>query len=111
VASLNSLIGGQPYLVRQSLYALSKNRWKLGDLEKVAIEERGPFGDHLRQFVWSLRGDRALTASLQQVLRRGTCDHETHFLKLLAAGLVRGTDRSNTRIRYDLYARYLERHL
>jgi hypothetical protein len=54
----------------------------LAELEKEATNDTGPFGDHLRRFLWSLQGHAELKASVLQILRKGQCDSEAHFQRL-----------------------------
>src|SRR5262249_22212517 len=107
--SLFDLVGGHPFLVRQSLYTLT--RGSLRQLEAEATSDAGPFGDHLRRFLWSLQDDEKLKASVQQILRHGQCDDEKHFQRLNAAGLVSGDVRNAVRMRCKLYQDYFSKHL
>jgi hypothetical protein len=107
---LIELVGGQPYLIRQALYAMSRVGLTLAALQDVADEESGPFGDHLRRHAWALQKDDALNNALRQILRDGTCKEEIHFQRLRAAGLIRGETRQSARIRCHLYARYFKKH-
>jgi len=111
VQSLFDLIGGHPFLIRQALYALFSNQWSMTQLESEAISDTGPFGDHLRRFLWSLQDSRELKASVIQILRSGQCDDEKHFQRLSAAGLARGETRGAARMRCRLYHDYFSKHL
>lgn len=104
-------IGGQPYLVRTALYTLKKSNYMLSQLKKVAVPDSGPFGDHLRRFIWCLQKEKELKDSLRQVLRRGMCDDESHFLRLRGAGLVRGESRHHVQMRCFLYDEYFRKQL
>jgi len=106
---LFDLVGGHPFLVRQSLYTLKRS--SLLQLEAEAISDSGPFGDHLRRFLWSLQGNPELKASVQQILRNGQCDNEEHFQRLNSAGLVRGETRNAVQARCRLYRDYFSKHL
>jgi hypothetical protein len=53
-AQLMSLLHGHPYLVRRALYLVASQRMRANDLFAHASDERGPFGDHLRAFLWLL---------------------------------------------------------
>ncbi|NIM16347.1 MAG: hypothetical protein GTO45_30490 [Candidatus Aminicenantes bacterium] len=75
------------------------------------MEDSGPFGDHLRRFVWRLQPEKGLRESLHQVLRKGVCEFETHFLRLRSAGLVKGETRGNVWMRCHLYEDYFRKHL
>lgn len=111
VAALHVLTGGHPYLVRQGLYHLATGRFDLPGLTAEACDERGPFGDHLRQLRWRLHRDETLNPALQQILRTRRCEREDHFIRLKAAGLVRGETCREAEMRCDLYKRYFRGHL
>lgn len=108
---LMKLVGGHPYLVRQSLYTLAADRWSVSQLQRVATDEAGPFSDHLRHYLWSLQKHKELNDVLRDVLSNGRCDDEESFQRLKAAGLVRGETRSSVRMRCQLYADYFKKHL
>ncbi|HKQ75600.1 MAG TPA: AAA-like domain-containing protein [Blastocatellia bacterium] len=109
--SLLDLVGGHPYLMRQALYVLFSNQWSLPQLESEATNDTGPFGDHLRRFLWSLQDNPELKASVIRILRYGQCDDEKHFQRLSAAGLARGERRNAARMRCKLYQDYFSKHL
>jgi hypothetical protein len=111
IEALMRLIGGHPFLVRQCLYTLATSGASLSELNKVAANENGPFGDHLRQYLWPLQEDKDLREALQEILRRGGCDDEVHFQRLCSAGLVTGDSRTAASLRCELYSRYFEKHL
>jgi hypothetical protein len=108
---LLALVGGHPYLIRQALYCLARNKWAFTELQRHARESDGPFGDHLKRFVWGLSQDRALKDAFKSILRHGQCDDEQHFQRLTAVGLIVGADRSEARPRCELYAEYFKKHL
>jgi hypothetical protein len=111
IQSLLDLVGGHPFLIRQALYALFSNQWSISQLEVKATSDTGPFGDHLRRFLWSLQDNQELKASVIQILRNGQCDDEKHFQRLSAAGLARGETRNAARMRCRLYHDYFSKHL
>jgi hypothetical protein len=111
VHALLDLVGGHPFLVRQALYSLVDRRRKLAELEREATGDTGPFGDHLRRFLWSLEANRELRASVRAILRHGQCEDEKHFQRLVSAGLVRGETRNAARMRCRLYQDYFNKHL
>jgi hypothetical protein len=106
VAALMRLLGGQPYLVRQALFTLATRRWTVPQLEQAATEERGPFGDHLRQLGWRLQQDEGLYQAVRQILQQRACADERSFQRLKAAGLARGESRHSAGMRCELYVRY-----
>jgi len=111
IQELLDLTGGQPYLVRLALYFMVKSKYDISQLKEKAAEDRGPFGDHLRQILWRLQGKNGLSDSLRQVLRKGMCDYEPHFLRLRSAGVVKGETRHSVLMRCRLYEDYLKKHL
>ncbi len=111
IQELLDLTGGQPYLVRQALYTMVKSGSGISQLKETAAGDRGPFGDHLRQILFRLLGEKGISRSLHQVLGKGTCDYEPHFLRLRSAGLIKGETRHQVQMRCRLYEDYLRKHL
>ncbi len=111
VTDLRRLVGGQPYLARQALYALATERWTVAELRAVAAEDSGPFGDHLRGLLWKLRRNKRLCEAMKIAVHRGGCADEMDFQRLRAAGLVAGDERRTARPRYELYRKYFGKHL
>jgi hypothetical protein len=111
IEQLMHLVGGQPYLVAQSLYSLRTALDSLEALKRVAAADNGPFGDHLRRHLWGLRDRERLREALKQVIRHGDCANELDFQRLRAAGLVEGDGRESVRLSCDLYRQYFTRHL
>ena len=105
------LVGGHPYLVRQSLYVLATTRMGMSRLEQIAPGDQGPFGDHLRRILWVLRDNPPLRKTLRQAVISGACDDEDNFQRLRAAGLIEGESRQAARPRCELYSVYLRSHL
>jgi AAA-like domain/TIR domain len=106
LAQLMHLVGGHPFLVRQALYLLAGRSWSLSRLSDAALDERGPFGDHLRQLSWRLHQNDGLRSSMRQILRRKSCDDDLNFQRLRAAGLVCGASCDAAEMRCELYDRY-----
>jgi hypothetical protein len=114
IQELIELTGGQPYLVRLGLYTMVKSNFSISQLKETATGDRGPFGDHLRQILWRLQGKKdlkGLSDSLRQILRKGMCDYEPHFLRLRSAGVVKGETRDRVQMRCQIYEDYLRNHL
>ena len=111
IPELIQLTGGQPYLVRLGLYTMVKSNFSISQLKETATGDRGPFGDHLRQILWRLQGKKGLSDSLRQILRKGMCDYEPHFLRLRSAVLLKGETRDRVKMRCQLYEDYLRKHL
>jgi hypothetical protein len=105
------LLSGHPYLVRQALYALAAGDLSIAQLEAVAADDTGPFGDHLRRHLWALHNNQHLLKALKLALSGGGFAQEDDFQRLRAVGLVTGDSRQTARPRCQLYAAYLKKHL
>jgi hypothetical protein len=111
VERLIRLVGGHPYLVRQAFYAMTARANTIGDLEQIAVCDDGPFGDHLRRYLWVIRQNEVLRKALRQAIGGRVCESEDDFQRLRAAGLVAGESRTTARARCELYERYFKEHL
>jgi hypothetical protein len=105
------LVGGHPYLVRRGIYEMAAREIKLAALEAQADREDGPFSDHLRRLAVSLTQDRALSEVVRRVLKGSSSVGTESFYRLRSAGLMAGDSERDVRLRCQLYATYLERHL
>jgi hypothetical protein len=106
-ARLMELLSGHPYLTRKALYTLVTERLTWTELARIASNELGPFGDHLRHYHWLLRDEPELIEALKQVIRDNTCNNEMIFFRLLRAGLVKGSCDACA-CRCELYRMYFE---
>jgi len=104
------LLGGHPYLTRRAFYLLAKNRIDLQSLAEGAIDDRGPFGDHLRYHLFRLQGKDDLIKGMRDVISKNECRDDAIFFRLKGAGLVR---REGTKVvpRCQLYANYFRERL
>ncbi|HEY7911113.1 MAG TPA: serine/threonine-protein kinase [Blastocatellia bacterium] len=105
------LLSGHPYLVRQGFYEMVTNGIDLPAIEARADHDEGPFGDHLRRMLFSLSQDRELCGVVRGLLEGKPCPTPESFYRLRSAGLVLGETARDARLRCQLYATYLERHL
>ena len=109
---LYALIGGHPYLTRKALYlvASSTPSSTVDDLFAHAIDDTGPFGDHLRYYLLRLQRRPELIATFRQAIEKRGGGDELLVHRLQAAGLVR---REGGKVvpRCDLYARYFSERL
>ena len=80
-------------------------------LQHIAAKDDGPFGDHLRHYLWTLHDQPSLRKALLQIIAGGSCEDEDSFQRLSAGGLIAGDSRQMARVRCDLYARYMREHL
>ena len=111
LAALTTLLGGHPFLIRQALYHLAGHGWTFAELQQRAAESDGPFGDHLKRYIWGLSRDKALKDAFKAILRDGQCEEEAHFQRLSAVGLISGSERMAAGPRCQLYADYFRKHL
>jgi hypothetical protein len=105
------LVGGHPYLARRGLHEMAAHGLSLAGLEEQSDRDNGPFGDHLRRLLASLRQDAALCEIALGVMRGEPCATAESFYRLRSAGVVVGDGEGEAKPRCRLYADYLERHL
>jgi serine/threonine protein kinase len=105
------LVGGHPYLARRGLHEMAIHGLDLPALEAQADHDEGPFGDHLRRLLLSLRQDAALCEVVRGVLRGQPCPSPESFYRLRSAGLMSGESAQSVKPRCQLYPTYLEKHL
>ena len=107
---LIALVGGHPYLVRRALYLVTSGRLSAAELFVQAIDDGGPFGDHLRFLLFRMHNHPELVHGMRQILMTGTCSDIHILLQLDGVGLVR---RQGQQVlpRNQLYASYFLAHL
>lgn len=105
------LVNGQPFLVRRGLYELKTRKLTMKAFEAQADRDQGLFEDHLRRILISVSKEVTLLEALRKVL----CgQHEIapdSFYRLRSAGVLAGESHKEARLRCQLYANYLTRHL
>jgi hypothetical protein len=111
IEALLRFVGGQPYLVRVALFTCAQNGWSISELRRRAIEDPGPFSDHLRDRIISLRRSPKRLSAFKEVLHNSSCQDELDFEVLLAAGLVKGKRRSSISVHCELYEQYFRENL
>jgi DNA-binding SARP family transcriptional activator len=107
------LFGGHPFLVRRALYELSNGDISFAELKQSAAELDGPFADHLKRMIITVRGDRMLHNSMCTLLR-GKEDEVMStepFHRLRSAGIVKGKSPKLAEIRCGLYMQCCEANL
>lgn len=110
VEKLMALVGGHPYLVRQSLYTLAQEEIGLRQLVDVACDADGPFGKHLHFYRRSLNESPAMKSALQQLLGGKEPQDEEILERLAAVGLVKQV-KGRWTARCGLYETYFRREL
>ena len=110
VQQLYNLLGGHPYLTRRALYLIGSQRDTFTEILDQACEDNGPFGDHLRNYLFRMGGQDNLKAGLLQVIKYQRCQDEHIFFQLRGAGLVK---RVGDKVipRNQLYADYFGKRL
>jgi hypothetical protein len=110
VWQLYELLGGHPYLTRRALYLVASQRDTFTELIKNSYEDDGPFGDHLRNYLFRMSDHEKLKAGLVQVIKSQHCSDERTFFRLRGAGLVK---RSGNIVlpRNQLYKDYFGKRL
>jgi hypothetical protein len=106
IDKLLEIIGGHPFLVRQSLYELATSALSVKDLIANAADDDGPFGGHLQPYLLRFNEFADLKQAMKSVLQNGVCPDDVSFHRLRSIGLVRGPDRTHVTARCGLYGRY-----
>lgn len=106
---VQELLGGHPYLIRKSFFLIAANKISFNDLVNRAADEDGPFGDHLRSYLFKLHSNKELLNGLSQVMNKKKCPEKV-FFRLHGAGLVK---RENDYVvtRNLLYETYFKKRL
>jgi serine/threonine protein kinase len=105
------LVNGHPFLVRRGLHELATRKIAFDQLQVQATRDQGIFGDHLRRILASLCKDEMLVKVVRTALdHAGPIDPDS-FYRLRAAGVMTGETVLEARLRCQLYADFLRRHL
>lgn len=107
ISELVALLNGHPFLTRLALYTLVTKEMSWSALSQCAIEEGGPFNDHLWHQFWTIHDKPELQEGLREVILTHRCTNEMVLFRLLRAGLIKGSGDVYT-CRCDLYQRYFE---
>ena len=107
---LMELVMGHPYLVRRALYLAASKRTSVKSLFAEAVEDRGPFGDHLRYHLFRLQGKEELVQGSTKSSTRTPVMMSGSSLHLQGAGLVR-REGSLVVARCKLYADFFRERL
>jgi hypothetical protein len=110
-ARFHRLVGGHPYLARRGLHELALTGAGFADLEAQAHRDEWIFGDHLRRMRALLARSPELENAVREALQGRPCPTREAFYRLRTAGIMTGHADGEARLRCELYARYLARHL
>jgi hypothetical protein len=90
---------------------MAKTPCSLTALQKVAIDEDGPFASHLSHLLNILYNDDSLLGSVRGILKSRKCGEELLFQRLSSVGLIRGETRDKVRLGYQIYEDYFRKKL
>lgn len=110
VNGLYELIRGHPYLTRRALYLVASQRTTFPKLLENAYDDDGPFGDHLRNYLFRMGEHKKLKDGLTQIIKSQRCQDQHVFFQLRGSGLVKRVD-DKIILRNPLYTGYFGRRL
>ena len=97
-------------MTRKALYLVASQRTTFPEMLENACEDNGPFGDHLRNYLFRMGNQENLKSGLLQVIKYQRCSDEHTFFQLRGSGLVKRV--GNTEVpRNRLYADYFRKRL
>jgi hypothetical protein len=108
-SSMMELLGGHPYLTRKAFYTFVTEKATWNQFHKTAVQDHGPFGDHLRRLHWMIRDDKKLKDAFKLVTQGKPCPEDMLY-NLLQAGLVKASG-DVCKPRCGLYCSYFENKL
>jgi hypothetical protein len=109
--SYGDLVGGHPYLANRGLYEMVEKGLDLVAFKMQVERDDGVFNDHLHRLLMLLSKDAGLCEVVRGVLRGQPSASTESFLRLRSAGVLSGESIVDMRMRCQLYASYLKRHL
>lgn len=107
---LMQLLGGHPYLTRRAFHVLYSEGLSWLQLLEQATADTGAFADHLRHLQWIVWEQKTLRQSLQRVLRAKAVSDDLVYMRLVQAGLIKGSGTTFS-MRCDLYQHYFAERL
>lgn len=111
LARFESLIGGQPYLVRAGLDQAANGADEVERLLATADSDEGIFRDHLRRLLLAVSRTSNLVEVLRAMIAGQGFPKPDDFYRLRAAGILAGAAPQQARFRCPLYASYFARQL
>jgi AAA-like domain/TIR domain len=106
-----ALVGGHPYLANRGFHEMVQKGLDLAAFKLLAERDDGIFNDHLHRLITLLSKDPGLCEVVRGVLRGQPKASTESFLRLRSAGVLAGDSVDEMRMRCQLYASYLKRHL
>jgi DNA-binding SARP family transcriptional activator len=105
------LVSGHPDLVRRGLHEMASRGTSIAAFEARADSGDWIFGDHLQRMLVLLARNTELCEVVRGMLQGKRCPSLESFYRLRSAGIVSGASERDARLRCQLYATYLTRHL
>ena len=81
------------------------------EFERLAGDDEGLFGPHLRRILFSLKQNSQLLDAVRAMLKDRPCPSADDFYRLRAGGVLAGDSPRDARLRCGLYKAYLSSHL
>lgn len=88
IDQLFNLLNGHPYLTRKALHLIASGRVNFNILMRTAIDDDGPFGDHLLNHLFRLQQDDRLVIGYKDVINKNVLQDEKIYFRLRGAGLA-----------------------
>lgn len=104
---LMKLLNGHPFLVRQAMYLVANKIITPEELFARAIDDDGPFADHLRYRFYKIYDKAELVQAVKKIIKGHKCNDDRMSYKLQALGLLKLENRKIV-FRCELYRRYFE---
>jgi len=111
LAAMLTWLGGQPYLTRQAMYTMAKERLSWSQLNAMTQQNYAPFTDHLQHQYRYVANNPALQNALKEVMRRHNCKDFNIRQRLIDAGILMQLERDSYDFRCELYRLYFEQRL
>jgi len=91
------------------MYQLATGKLDFETLIAKAIEDTGPFGDHIRHYLLRVLQHPELKQALAEICRQQHYEENQIFYRLKGAGLIKRVEQRVV-LRNDLYRQYFEEH-
>ncbi len=109
VDRLYALVGGHPYLVRRCLQEMQQHGLSIAEVESSVERGDSFFKDHLGRMRLAIQRDGQMEEALWAYLNEGNTPNLDIFIRLRAAGVMRGDSSQDMSPRCRLYDLYLRR--
>lgn len=107
IDKLVELLSGHPFLTRLALYLVATGKIDVETLFDRAVEDNGPFGDHLRYYLLHIQERPDLKQALAHICKVHQYEENRTFYRLKGAGLIKKVGHQVV-LRNRLYTQYFE---